>query len=81
MDYGGVQWPKPYMFTNGVVRVILLNAISHKNYSMGVPIHVSIFEDGMIIFNMSDWPKCVLTDERVYQKHIDFWKSRELEKL
>lgn len=69
VDYEGVQRTETYMLTKGVVREILLNAINHKNYSMGVPIQVSIFEDRLIVFNVGDWPKRVPTDERVYQKH------------
>ena len=69
VDYEGVQRTETNMLTRGIVRELLLNAINHKDYSSGVPIQISVYEDKIVIFNMGAWSKRVPTDERVYEKH------------
>ena len=37
-------------------REILLNAINHKDYSTGIPIQISIYEDKIYVWNDGKWP-------------------------
>ena len=38
-------------------REILLNAINHKDYSTGIPIQISIYEDKIYVWNDGKWPE------------------------
>lgn len=69
IDYKNVQCTETRMLTKPIVRELLLNAITHKDYASGVPIQVSVYEDKNDIFNMGEWPKRVPTDPVLYQKH------------
>lgn len=69
IDYENIQCTETRMLTKPIVRELLLNAITHKDYASGVPIQVSVYEDKIVIFNMSEWPKRVSTDPALYQKH------------
>lgn len=69
IDYENVQCTETRMLTKPIVRELLLNAITHKDYASDVPIQVSVYEDKIVIFNMDEWLKRVPTDSDLYQKH------------
>ena len=69
IDYENVQCTETRMLTKPIVRELLLNAITHKDYASDVPIQVSVYEDKIVIFNMGEWPKRVPTDSALCQKH------------
>ena len=45
ISYEGIQRVERYPFPEGAVREALLNAIVHKDYSSGVPIQISVYDD------------------------------------
>ena len=51
IDYEGLQRTETYMFPIEGFREILLNAINHKDYSTGIPIQISIYEDKIYVWN------------------------------
>lgn len=56
IDYKGLQRTETYMFPMVGFREILLNAINHKDYSTGIPIQISIYEDKIYVWNDGKWP-------------------------
>lgn len=69
IDYEYIQCTETRLLTKPIVRELLLNAITHKDYASGVPIQVSVYENKIVIFNSGEWPKRVQTDSVLYQKH------------
>ena len=57
IDYEGLQRTETYMFPIEGFREILLNAINHKDYSTGIPIQISIYEDKIYVWNDGKWPE------------------------
>ena len=88
IDYEGLQRIETYMFPMEGFREILLNAINHKDYSTGIPIQISIYEDKIYIWNDGKWPENLPVDE-IYKKHSSipynpkmadvFYKAGEIE--
>lgn len=68
IDYEGLQRTETYMFPLDGFREILLNAINHKDYSTGIPIQISVYEDKIYIWNDGKWPES-LSIENIYKKH------------
>lgn len=68
IDYEGLQRTETYMFPMEGFREILLNAINHKDYSTGIPIQISIYEDKIYVWNDGKWPEN-LPIEEIYKKH------------
>lgn len=68
IDYEGIQRTETYMFPVEGFREILLNAINHKDYSRGVPIQISIYDDKIYVWNDGRFPD-TLTTENIYEKH------------
>lgn len=68
IDYEGLQRTETYMFPLDGFREILLNAINHKDYSTGIPIQISVYEDKIYIWNDGKWPES-LPIENIYKKH------------
>lgn len=68
IDYEGLQRTETYMFPMEGFREILLNAINHKDYSTGIPIQISIYEDKIYVWNDGKWPE-KLPIEEIYKKH------------
>lgn len=88
IDYEGLQRIETYMFPMEGFREILLNAINHKDYSTGIPIQISIYEDKIYVWNDGKWPENLPVDE-IYKKHSSipynpkmadvFYKAGEIE--
>lgn len=68
IDYEGLQRTETYMFPMEGFREILLNAINHKDYSTGIPIQISIYEDKIYVWNDGKWPENLPVEE-IYKKH------------
>lgn len=56
ISYDGLQRKETFNFPRDVVREALLNAVIHKDYSSGVPIQISVYEDKMYIGNVGTLP-------------------------
>lgn len=51
ISYEGIQRIERYPFPEEAIREALLNAIVHKDYSSGVPIQISVYDDKLYIAN------------------------------
>ena len=68
IDYDGIQRTETYMLPKEVCREILLNAVNHKDYSKGVPIQISVYDDKIYIWNDGKFPE-MLSADNIYEKH------------
>ncbi|CAH8282880.1 ATP-dependent DNA helicase RecG [Mariniflexile fucanivorans] len=57
-----------FTFPQDAVREALLNAIAHKDYSSGIPIQISVYNDKIIFWNEGQLPGNWTVD-RLTQKH------------
>lgn len=57
ISYKGVQRIERYPFPEAALREALLNAIVHKDYSSGVPIQISVYDDKIYIANNCRLPE------------------------
>ncbi len=57
ISYEGIQRKERYPFPKDAVREALLNAIVHKDYTSGVPIQISVYDDKMFIANDGKLPQ------------------------
>ena len=68
ISYQGVNRIEAYSYPEAAIREALLNAITHKDYSSGNPIQISVYENKIIFWNSGrlpdDW-----TTKRLMQKH------------
>ena len=68
ISYEGVQRVETYPVPEEALREALLNAVTHKDYSSGVPIQISVYEDKMLFWNNGElyenW-----TVDTLLQKH------------
>lgn len=89
ISYDNLQRIETFMITRKMFRELLLNPINHKDYSRGVPIQISVYDDHIEIYNTGKWPKELPLDEALYEKHESlpsnprmadvFYKSGEIE--
>jgi len=49
--YEGIQRIDEYPMPRNVLREAVLNAVVHKDYSTGNPIHIKIYDDKVVIYN------------------------------
>ena len=56
ISYEGIQRVERYPFPEEALREELLNAIVHKDYSSGVPIQISVYDDKLYIANDGKLP-------------------------
>ncbi len=56
------------MLPKEACREILLNAVNHKDYSKGVPIQISVYDDKIYIWNDGKFPE-MLSADNIYEKH------------
>ncbi|MDR1532307.1 MAG: putative DNA binding domain-containing protein [Clostridiales bacterium] len=56
IHYEGIQRVDNYPMPRGVLREAVLNAVVHRDYSTGNPIHIKIFDDQVIIYNSCSLP-------------------------
>ena len=66
--YDGIYRKEEYMFPMEAFREILLNAVNHKDYSRGIPIQVSVYEDKIYVANDGTFPK-EIDITKIYEKH------------
>ncbi|HEY9260288.1 ATP-binding protein, partial [Chitinophaga sp.] len=68
ISYEGITRVEAYPFPEAAIREAILNAIAHKDYSRGVPVQISVYDDKIIFWNPGhlpdDW-----TVERLKRKH------------
>lgn len=68
ITYVGVQRRESYFVPEAALRETLLNALCHSQYSYGVPIQISVYEDKMYIMNCGRLPDN-WTVENLFAKH------------
>ena len=66
--YEGVNRIEEFPYPEAALREALLNAIAHKDYSSGVPIQISVYEDQIIFWNEGQLPES-WTVARLAEKH------------
>ena len=57
ISYEGLQRLETYLFPMEAVREALLNAVIHKDYSSGIPIQISVYEDKIVLWNPGELPQ------------------------
>lgn len=57
ISYEGLNRVEKYEYPKEAVREALLNAVSHKDYSGGVPIQISLYSDKLIFWNEGQLPE------------------------
>src|SRR6185312_8174043 len=57
ISYEGLQRIESYLFPLGALREALLNAVVHKDYSSGIPIQISVYEDKIVFWNPGELPQ------------------------
>jgi ATP-dependent DNA helicase RecG len=60
--YEGIQRIDHYPIPQNVLREAVLNAIVHKDYSTGNPIHIKIYDDKIVIYNDCRLPSNTLPE-------------------
>lgn len=57
ISYRGLQRIEKFLFPEGALREALLNAVVHKDYSSGIPIQISVYENKIMIWNAGHLPE------------------------
>ena len=57
ITYEGLQRKESFPVPPAALREAVLNAIVHKDYSSGIPIQISVYEDHLIIWNEGELPE------------------------
>lgn len=68
ISYEGIQRIERYPIPEAALREALLNAVVHKDYSVGIPIQISVYEDKLYIANVGHLPE-TWTLENLMSKH------------
>ena len=68
ISYEGIHRIETYDYPKEAIREGLLNAISHKDYSSGFPIQISVYKDKLMIWNEGQLPEN-WTTKKLTQKH------------
>ncbi|OGH59576.1 MAG: transcriptional regulator [Candidatus Lindowbacteria bacterium RIFCSPLOWO2_12_FULL_62_27] len=68
ISYEGIQRREIFLFPHGAMREALLNAIVHKDYSVGAPIQISVYDDRIVLWNPGRLPEG-WTLKRLLGKH------------
>ncbi len=68
ISYEGIQRLETYEYPKDAIREALLNAISHKDYSSGIPIQISVYSDKIMFWNEGELPQN-WTTENLTRKH------------
>lgn len=77
ISYEDMQRVETPMFPRTAFREILLNAIIHKDYSVGVPIQISVYINKMYVWNPGVLPK-TLTIDMLFEKHSSFPRNPKI---
>ena len=56
IHYEGIQRVDKYPMPREVLREAVLNAVVHKDYSTGNPVHIKIYDDKVIVYNDQQLP-------------------------
>jgi ATP-dependent DNA helicase RecG len=68
ISYEGLNRVEKYEYPKDAVREALLNAVTHKDYSEGVPVQISVYQDKLIFWNEGKLPEN-WTIEKLSIKH------------
>ena len=68
ISYDGITRIETYPFPEAALREAVLNAIVHKDYSGGVPVQISVYDNKIIFWNQGQLPDN-WTVERLKHKH------------
>ncbi|TCO01254.1 ATP-binding protein [Natronoflexus pectinivorans] len=68
ISYDGLNRVEKYDYPKEAIREALLNSVSHKDYSEGVPIQISVYNDKLIFWNDAQLPEN-WTIEKLLTKH------------
>ncbi len=68
ISYEGIHRIETYEYPKDAIREALLNAISHKDYSSGFPIQISVYKDKLMIWNSGQLPEN-WTTKNLIEKH------------
>lgn len=68
ISYHGLQRRETFLYPYAALREALLNAVVHKDYSSGVPIQISVYDDTLVLWNSGDLPER-WTLEKLLGKH------------
>jgi ATP-dependent DNA helicase RecG len=68
ISYEGLNRVETYEYPKEAIREALLNAVSHKDYSGGVSIQISVYKDKLMIWNEGQLPEN-WTIETLLEKH------------
>jgi ATP-dependent DNA helicase RecG len=68
ISYEGIHRVETYEYPKDAVREAILNALAHKDYSMGVPVQISVYDEKLMIWNYGQLPED-WTVENLMQKH------------
>jgi len=66
--YEGLQRIEEFLFPELALREAILNAVVHKDYSSGIPIQISAYDDKVVVWNSGQLPEN-WTLERLHEKH------------
>jgi ATP-dependent DNA helicase RecG len=56
ISYQGLLRRETFLFPDAALREALLNAVVHKDYSSGIPIQISVYDDRIVLWNPGDLP-------------------------
>lgn len=68
ITYEGMYRVERYFVPEAALREAVLNALCHKDYSSGIPIQISVYEDRLYVGNVGQFPDG-LTVENLMKKH------------
>ena len=68
ISYDGIHRREHYIVPDEALREALLNAVCHKDYSSGIPIQVSVYDDKLYIANCGRLPE-TWEMSRLFEKH------------
>lgn len=57
ISYEGISRKETYPFPINALREALFNALIHKDYSSGIPIQISVYEDRLYVWNAGQLPQ------------------------
>lgn len=57
ISYDRIQRIEKFLFPTGALREALLNAVVHKDYSSGIPIQISVYDDKIVLWNTGHLPE------------------------
>lgn len=68
ISYEGLNRVETYEYPKEAIREALLNSVAHKDYSGGVPIQISVYNDKLMIWNEGQLPEN-WTVKNLLEKH------------